>query len=103
MFGSNRDALGKTRRLALRFRGEVQGVGFRWNSQICADKVGCTGWVRNERDGSVTMELQGTGEQVSAWFGAFASAYARYPIDYRIDEKSDISVVDGETKFVVRY
>ncbi|MCR4818810.1 MAG: acylphosphatase, partial [Fretibacterium sp.] len=25
---------------------------------------GCTGWVRNEWDGSVTMEIQGTEEQI---------------------------------------
>lgn len=90
------------RRLHLVFRGQVQGVGFRWTSQIKARKVGCTGWVHNERDGSVTMELQGTDDQIARYFGEFGRAYTRYPIDYVIDDKTDIPVVDGEADFVVR-
>ena len=46
------------------FYGRVQGVGFRWRARTAADAVGCTGWVRNEYDGSVTMEIQGTEEQI---------------------------------------
>ena len=41
------------------FHGEVQGVGFRWRAMRAAEMQGCTGWVRNEWDGSVTMEIQG--------------------------------------------
>ncbi len=41
------------------FTGAVQGVGFRWRARQAARLYGCTGWVRNEDDGSVTMELQG--------------------------------------------
>lgn len=97
-------ATGDVRRLRLVFRGEVQGVGFRWTSSRCANSVGCTGWVRNEPDWqTVTMELQGTQEQISAFFGAFAHAYARYPIEYVIDEKDDIPPVKGEPDFRVRY
>ena len=46
------------------FYGRVQGVGFRWTARSAADSAGCTGWVKNEYDGSVTMEIQGTGEQI---------------------------------------
>ena len=41
------------------FHGIVQGVGFRWRAQQAAKLYGLTGWVRNEWDGTVTMELQG--------------------------------------------
>ena len=41
------------------FYGSVQGVGFRWVAKHAANSSGCTGWARNEWDGSVTMELQG--------------------------------------------
>ena len=44
------------------FKGWVQGVGFRWRAMKAADLYGCTGWVRNEFDGSVTMEIQGPEE-----------------------------------------
>ena len=51
-------------RKQLLFSGDVQGVGFRWRARHAAQAVGATGWVRNERDGSVSMELQGTQEQI---------------------------------------
>ncbi len=51
-------------RRRLRFLGAVQGVGFRWRACHAADGVGATGWVRNEPDGSVTMEIQGTEAQI---------------------------------------
>ena len=46
------------------FYGQVQGVGFRYRARHAADMYGCTGWVRNEYDGSVTMEIQGTEDQI---------------------------------------
>ena len=46
------------------FYGWVQGVGFRYRARHAADQVGATGWVHNEYDGSVTMEIQGTEEQI---------------------------------------
>ena len=46
------------------FYGWVQGVGFRYRASHAADYYGATGWVRNEPDGSVTMEIQGTEEQI---------------------------------------
>ena len=39
--------------------GRVQGVGFRYTVVQAANALGLTGWVRNERDGTVTTELQG--------------------------------------------
>ena len=46
------------------FYGLVQGVGFRYRARHAAELYGCTGWVRNEWDGSVTMEIQGTEENI---------------------------------------
>ena len=46
------------------FSGCVQGVGFRWRARRAADLYGCTGWCRNEYDGSVTMEIQGSEEAI---------------------------------------
>ena len=46
------------------FYGWVQGVGFRWRARQAADIYGCTGWVRNEWDGTVSMEIQGTEEAI---------------------------------------
>ncbi len=41
------------------FHGRVQGVGFRYTAKYLADSLGLTGWVRNEYDGTVQMEVQG--------------------------------------------
>jgi acylphosphatase len=46
------------------FHGSVQGVGFRWRARNAADFYGCTGWARNDWEGTVTMEIQGTEEQI---------------------------------------
>ena len=46
------------------FVGYVQGVGFRYRARHAADHYGCTGWVRNEWDGSVSMEIQGEESQI---------------------------------------
>lgn len=46
------------------FHGWVQGVGFRWRACQAAALYGVTGWVRNEYNGTVTMELQGTEAQI---------------------------------------
>ena len=47
------------------FTGQVQGVGFRWRARQAAQLYDCTGWCRNEFDGSVTMEIQGTEEAIA--------------------------------------
>ena len=42
------------------FRGRVQGVGFRYTAKYLAQSLGLTGWVRNEYDGTVLLEIQGS-------------------------------------------
>ena len=51
-------------RLHFTFAGAVQGVGFRYRARHAASLYGCTGWVRNEWDDTVTMELQGEPEDI---------------------------------------
>ena len=46
-------------RAHLIFKGYVQGVGFRYRAYHVATMLGLTGWVKNEWDGSVTVEAQG--------------------------------------------
>lgn len=48
----------------LRFKGEVQGVGFRYTANAIAQSLGITGWVYNDFDGSVLMEAQGTKDEI---------------------------------------
>lgn len=48
-----------------RFTGRVQGVGFRYRAKHAAGGMCVTDWVRNEGDGSVEMEVQGTEEAIN--------------------------------------
>lgn len=41
------------------FHGRVQGVGFRYTAKYLAQSLRLTGWVKNEWDGTVSMEVQG--------------------------------------------
>ena len=51
-------------RQRIRFHGIVQGVGFRYRARHAASAAGATGWVRNDVGGTVSMEIQGTEEQI---------------------------------------
>jgi acylphosphatase len=52
-------------RVHLRITGQVQGVGFRWFVVSCARRLGLTGWVRNNPDGSVELEAAGATRDVA--------------------------------------
>ena len=47
------------RTVLARISGRVQGVSFRVWTQFEAEKLGLSGWVRNEDDGSVTALISG--------------------------------------------
>ena len=89
-------------RLRLRFRGLVQGVGFRWRACRAAHAAGATGWVRNETDGSVTMEIQGTETQIDAVLAALdrglyirIEEIERFSIPTETDERDFIALDDA--------
>ena len=79
------------------FSGHVQGVGFRYRAKKAADLYRCTGWVRNDWNGTVSMELQGTGEQIDWVIRALEQG--RY---IRIEDMRarSIPVEPGEREFV---
>lgn len=58
----------KVIRKQIRVYGFVQGVGFRYRMEHAAGLAGATGWVKNDADGSVVMEIQGTEEQIDKVF-----------------------------------
>ncbi|MBX4892393.1 acylphosphatase [Rhizobium bangladeshense] len=49
----------------VRISGRVQGVGFRMWTRGEASRLGVTGWVRNEADGSVAALVAGSDSAIS--------------------------------------
>ena len=78
------------------FHGWVQGVGFRYRACHAASLYGCTGWVRNDWDGSVAMEIQGEPEQIRQVLRAIeAGRYVRI----EKTESRIIPVIKSESGF----
>lgn len=77
--------------------GRVQGVSFRWYTLQEAERLGLTGWVRNQPDGSVHVEVQGPAgpvDQLHRWLH-------EGPTHAHVDEVSvhEVDPVDGEDGF----
>ena len=58
------------RRGTVKFRGRVQGVGFRFTTVSLAQGLPVTGFVRNDPDGAVTLVAEGREQAVKAFLGA---------------------------------
>ena len=54
-----------TIRKEFHFEGNVQNIGFRFEVQSHAKPLGITGYAKNNEDGSVTAELQGTEKNIN--------------------------------------
>lgn len=54
-----------TIRKEFHFEGNVQNIGFRFEVQSHAKPLGITGYAKNNEDGSVTAELQGSLEDMN--------------------------------------
>jgi len=84
----------------IRVRGRVQGVFFRTSTKEEADKLGIKGGVKNEKDGSVTIEAEGD----PAMMTEFIEWCKRGPKMARVDDLKEASIEPtGVTDFVVMY
>lgn len=54
----------RMRKVRMNVQGRVQGVGFRYTTKMLADRLGVTGKVWNEADGSVGIEAIGDGQMI---------------------------------------
>lgn len=57
----------------LTISGRVQGVGFRYSAQQKAMEYQLVGWVRNNPNGTVEMEVEGDSDQISAYIETLKS------------------------------
>ena len=83
-------------RKRIAFAGRVPGVGFRWRAEKAADMFRCTGWCRNEWDGTVSMEIQGREEDIDQVILHIEGGRYVCIESMRVKE---IPIVDGERYF----
>ena len=88
------------RRVRLTASGRVQGVFFRASTRDQARRLGLTGWVRNEGDGSVAAEVQGQDDAVSSLIRFCRRGPGSATVTALVVQ--DVAVVQGETGFEVR-
>ncbi len=82
------------------FAGRVQGVGFRARARSASGPHPITGWVRNEPDGTVTLEAQGQPDAVDRYLKDL-----RRRVSGLVERELafETSVIDGESRFEIRH
>jgi acylphosphatase len=86
-------------RKVMRFSGQVQGVGFRATARSVAEELGLVGWVRNDVDGSVELEVQGDQHLLEAFVTEIHQAMGRKIVS---SESRPIDEVSGEIGFSIK-
>lgn len=81
--------------------GRVQGVGFRFFVQQTALNLKVTGWVKNESDGSVSMEIQAEPQILEKLIEKIKKGNGYSRVSEMKSE--DLEVEKGENKFVITY
>lgn len=81
--------------------GRVQGVGFRFFTQLSALKFSLTGWCKNLMDGKVQIEVQGLEENINS----FISEIKQGNNFSRVDDMDlcKVPIINNEKKFIIKY
>jgi len=87
-------------RFGIVYQGRVQGVGFRATSREIARRHAVSGWVRNEPDGSVRLEVQGEPGEVAAVREEIQRTLGG---NIKNEQATEIPVLRGEQGFEIRY
>ena len=86
--------------LNIRVSGRVQGVGFRYSALMAARSFDLKGFARNEPDGSVYIEAEGT----ELGLGLFLDWCRRGPGHGRVDKVSQAeSNIQGYMEFRIKH
>lgn len=80
---------------SIQVSGKVQGVFFRANTKKAAIELGINGWVRNERDGTVKIEAEGSEEQLNKFLGFCRKGPERSIVDSIEYEKRSLEDFKG--------
>ncbi len=67
------------------YKGNVQGVGFRFTAQRLANDIGVTGWVKNLFNGDVEIAAEGEEETIKKFLDGINKYFASYIDDIDIE------------------
>lgn len=88
----------ETERKHLIFIGRVQGVGFRVEALGMAERLGLVGYVRNQENGDVEIEVEGNLNKIN-YIINYLSSIRRAPIkDLKVE---DMSPIENENSFKI--
>ena len=82
----------------IKFYGRVQGVGFRYRAEKSASIYDIYGWIRNNSDGSVEMEVQGEEENIDKMIELIKQGNF---IEVDVIEEKNIPLRDNEYGFII--
>ncbi|QNO18673.1 acylphosphatase [Caproicibacterium amylolyticum] len=89
----------KIMRYRVKVTGMVQGVGFRYYVSQSAANLGLTGWVKNQWDASVSLEVQGSACKLEQFLKEVQYGNAFAQVD-ALDCKK-IAEQPGESRFEI--
>jgi acylphosphatase len=83
----------------IRLSGRVQGVGFRYNAREAASQYGIVGFIRNQPNGDVYLEVEGSRPAVDEFIDWCREGPPRARVD-------SVDITEGEVRgfgeFIVR-
>ncbi|MEL6191719.1 MAG: acylphosphatase [Bacteroidota bacterium] len=91
----------ENKRYKLTISGKVQGVGYRQFTRQQATRLQLTGWVRNEHNGDVQAEVQGSLPQLKELLAACQQG----PPWSRVEavKQKEIETLENESGFIITY
>jgi acylphosphatase len=89
------------KRIHATVHGQVQGVFFRETTRREAQKLGLSGWVRNQADGTVETEFQGEKDTVEELLKWLLQGSAMSHVT-RVDSR-ETDPVSGESGFAIAW
>ena len=89
---------GKLIREHIVFTGRVQKIGFRMEMNLIAQRIGLTGWVKNNDSGSVEAEVQGDKDKID-FLKQQMKSLKRAKVSHI--ETRELQVEENEKSFVV--
>ena len=73
------------KRLHVYYKGDVQGVGFRFAAVRTAESLGLTGWVKNLSDGQVEAICEGDEADCAEFLKRIAEIFGNYINDRDVE------------------